>query len=48
MQAIVDSDSTETIKFWWKVSSDLNDDYLECYFDEVLQSGCGIGELFAV
>jgi len=33
----VDSDSSETLKFWWKVSSDENDDYLRFYIDGSLQ-----------
>ena len=38
MQAIVDSDSAETLKFWWKVSSDENDDYIEFYIDGDFQN----------
>ncbi|MHC4328216.1 MAG: hypothetical protein ACYSWW_08875 [Planctomycetota bacterium] len=45
MQAIVDSDTSETLKFWWKVSSNLNDDYLEFYIDGQLQSGRISGEV---
>ena len=45
MQAIVDSDSAETLKFWWKVSSDENDDYLEFYIDDNLQQPGRIGEV---
>ena len=28
-----------TLSFWWKVSSESDYDYLECYLDDVLQSG---------
>ncbi len=28
MQAIVDSDTSETLKFWWKADFELNTDYL--------------------
>jgi len=37
LQTIVDSDSSETFKFYWKVSSQANHDYLEFYIDDVRQ-----------
>ena len=37
LQTIVDSASSETLKFYWKVSSDENDDYLEFYIDGTRQ-----------
>ena len=33
MQAIVDSDTAETLKFWWKADCELHTDYLEFYID---------------
>ena len=33
LQTLVDSDSTETITFWWKVSCQSNYDYLKFYID---------------
>ena len=37
LQAIVESDSSETIKFYWKVSSEEDADYLKFYIDDVEQ-----------
>jgi len=37
LQTIVDIDSSETLKFYWKVSSQANHDYLEFYIDDVRQ-----------
>jgi len=37
LQTIVDSDSAETIKVYWKVSSQANCDYLEFYIDDTRQ-----------
>jgi len=37
MQTIVDIDSSETLKFHWKVSSESNGDYLEFYIDDTRQ-----------
>jgi len=37
MQAIVDYDSAEALKFWWKADFELNTDYLEFYIDNTLQ-----------
>ena len=37
LQTIVDSDSSETLKFYWKVSSEQDADYLEFYIDNQLQ-----------
>jgi hypothetical protein len=37
LQAIVESDSSETIKFHWKVSSEANYDYLKFYIDDTLK-----------
>ncbi|OHB79807.1 MAG: hypothetical protein A2Z25_07690 [Planctomycetes bacterium RBG_16_55_9] len=39
LQTIVESDSAETVKFYWKVSCQTNYDYLEFYIDDTLQSG---------
>ena len=45
LQAVVESDSSETLKFRWKVSSEQDSDYLEFYIDGVLQSGRISGEV---
>jgi len=37
LQTIVDSSSSETLKFWWKVSCQQNTDYLRFYIDGSLQ-----------
>ncbi|MCG7853971.1 MAG: hypothetical protein MIO92_15730, partial [Methanosarcinaceae archaeon] len=37
LQTIVESDSSETIKFHWKVSSESGSDYLKFYIDDSLQ-----------
>jgi len=37
LQAVVESSSSETLKFHWKVSSEQDSDYLEFYIDEVRQ-----------
>ena len=37
LQTIVESDSAETIKFYWKVSSEQDGDYLQFYIDETLK-----------
>ena len=34
LQTIVESDSAETIKFYWKVSSEQDGDYLQFYIDD--------------
>ena len=39
MQTIVDVDVQETVTFYWKVSSEEGDDYLEFYIDGVLRIG---------
>jgi RHS repeat-associated protein len=38
LQAIVDSDSSETIKFHWKISGQSGSDYLRFYIDGALQN----------
>ena len=45
LQTIVESSSSETLKFYWKVSSQQNSDYLEFYIDGTLQSGRISGEV---
>ena len=37
LQAIVDSPNSETLKFYWKVSSEANYDYLQFYIDGTLK-----------
>jgi hypothetical protein len=37
LQAIVDSDSSQTVKFYWKVSSEQSHDYLQFYIDSTLK-----------
>ncbi len=37
LQAIVDSANSETVKFYWKVSSEQNHDYLQFYIDGTLK-----------
>ncbi len=37
LQTIVESDCNETIAFYWKVSSNENDDYLRFYIDDTLK-----------
>jgi hypothetical protein len=37
LQTIVESDSAETLKFYWKVSSEQNGDYLQFYIDDTLK-----------
>ncbi|MHC4539995.1 MAG: RHS repeat-associated core domain-containing protein [Planctomycetota bacterium] len=37
LQTIVESSSAETIKFYWKVSSEQNGDYLQFYIDSTLK-----------
>ncbi len=37
LQTIVESDCNETITFYWKVSSNENDDYLRFYIDDTLK-----------
>ena len=37
LQAIVDIDSTETVKFYWRVSSQQSHDYLQFYIDNTLK-----------
>ncbi len=37
LQAIVESDSVETITFYWKVSSEQGGDYLQFYIDDTLK-----------
>ncbi len=37
LQSIVESDSNETVKFYWKVSSEQNGDYLQFYIDSTLK-----------
>ena len=37
MQTIVESDSSETIKFYWKVSCEDANDYLQFYIDGMLK-----------
>jgi len=37
LQTIVESDSAETIKFYWKVSSEQDYDYLQFYIDSTLK-----------
>jgi len=39
LQTIVDSSSSETLKFYWKVSCEQYTDYLEFYIDGNLQNG---------
>ena len=34
LQAIVESDSSETIKFYWKISGESGSDYLKFYIDD--------------
>ncbi|MHC4540521.1 MAG: hypothetical protein ACYTEK_15975 [Planctomycetota bacterium] len=36
-QTIAESSSAETIKFYWKVSSEQNGDYLQFYIDDTLK-----------
>ena len=37
LQTIVDIDSSQTLKFYWKVSYEEDSDYLEFYIDETRQ-----------
>ncbi len=37
LQAIVDSASSQTVKFYWKVSSEQSHDYLQFYIDSTLK-----------
>ncbi len=37
LQAIVDTDSSQTVKFFWKVSSEQSHDYLQFYIDSTLK-----------
>jgi hypothetical protein len=37
LQAIVDTDSSQTVKFYWKVSSEQSHDYLQFYIDGTLK-----------
>jgi hypothetical protein len=37
LQTIVTSDSNETVKFYWKVSSESGGDYLQFYIDSTLK-----------
>ena len=37
LQTIVESENAETVKFYWKVSSEQDGDYLQFYVDETLK-----------
>jgi len=36
-ETIVESENAETVKFYWKVSSERDGDYLQFYIDETLK-----------